>query len=156
MLKKVQRNKAEDLKKLAGAFFKNLEISTYEFGGVGLNPKRPFGNSDACNDICNIIGWDMEGNDGNGSCYADYQLEYAHDLYHRNLIPYLRKAWLSTMEPQDVAEAEVRGQTRDDAYKAKMALNLADGLFDALHGKNAESFFTELNYFQRKWSELRG
>jgi len=43
---KINRNKTEDLTKLAEAFYENLEITPWEFGGIGLDPKRPFGNSD--------------------------------------------------------------------------------------------------------------
>jgi hypothetical protein len=39
------RNINEDLMKLANAFFDNLQINNCEFGGIGLNYKRPFGNS---------------------------------------------------------------------------------------------------------------
>lgn len=45
------RNEAEDLKILATAFFKELFISDCEYGAIGIDCKRPFGNSDVEGDI---------------------------------------------------------------------------------------------------------
>ena len=44
---KTKRNKDKDLRKLAKAFFDNLEgwNESYDFVGIGLNDKRPFGNT---------------------------------------------------------------------------------------------------------------
>lgn len=90
----MNRNVEEDLELLADAFFENLEISNVEYGGIGLDPKRPFGNSDARGDILEIIG--MEPTEL-GKMYNEYskaQLEYADDLYFEKLIPFLRERWM--------------------------------------------------------------
>lgn len=87
----IKRDKREDLKKLAKVFLSNLEINDCEYGGIGVDSKRPFGNSDVDSDILEIIGWEMEGNDGNDSCYSSKQREYSWNLYHKELIPFLNK-----------------------------------------------------------------
>lgn len=87
------RDEQQDLEKLAEAFFKNLLIDNCEYGGIGLDCKRPFGNSDADCDILEIIGWEMEGDDGYDKCYSSTQREYAYDLYHNKLIPYLQSRY---------------------------------------------------------------
>ncbi len=84
------RDKEQDLKRLAIAFFKNLMVDNCEYGGIGLDNKRPFGNSSVEYDMLEIIGWDMEGDDGYEKCYSSKQREYVHDLYFNDLIPYLR------------------------------------------------------------------
>jgi hypothetical protein len=86
----IKRNKQKDLKKLAIAFFENLEIDECEFGGIGVNCKRPFGNSYVEGDILEIIGWEPEGDDGEDSCFSSEQKRYARDLYLSELIPYLQ------------------------------------------------------------------
>jgi hypothetical protein len=54
------RDIQSDLKKLADAFFKNLAFyGSCEFGCIGLDCKRPFGNSNPEQDILNIIGWEI-------------------------------------------------------------------------------------------------
>lgn len=90
------RNHETDLKLLASAFYENLTISQCEYGGIGLDCKRPFGNSDADADILEIIGWDMEGDDGEDKCYSSEQRAYASSLYNDSLIPYLRSKWNTT------------------------------------------------------------
>lgn len=88
------RNKEKDLKKLANAFYKNLLFDdSCEYGYVGLDCKRPFGNSDVESDILEIIKWEPIGDDGYEPCYSSKQLEYARDLYVADLIPYLKKQW---------------------------------------------------------------
>lgn len=89
------RNRNEDLAKLSNAFFDNLTIVRMEYGGVGLDPKRPFGNSDVEADILEIIGWEPQGDDGYGECYASAQREYASLLYEEYLIPHLQIKWMS-------------------------------------------------------------
>lgn len=82
-----------DLKILADAFFANLEIDNCEYGGIGVDSKRPFGNSDVEADILEMLDRKPEGDDGYGKCWSSEQREYARDLYHRDLIPYLRERW---------------------------------------------------------------
>lgn len=84
--KSIGRDLEADLSKLADAFFDNLQIDNCEFGGLGVDCKRPFGNSDAEGDILEIIG--VKENH-----YRDEYTRYAFDLYHQGLIPYLRKRW---------------------------------------------------------------
>lgn len=89
----MKRDIQRDLELLAAAFFEHLEIDEVEFGGIGLDSKRPFGNSNVEQDILEIIGWDKEGDDGDGPCYAPIQREYARMLYYESLIPFLREQW---------------------------------------------------------------
>lgn len=80
----------EHFDKLSRAFFKNLEREGYcEYGGIGLDDKRPFGNSDVEGDILEIIGVEMTGDDGDGPCWSSSQREYAAGLYDA-LIPWLQ------------------------------------------------------------------
>lgn len=89
------RDLQQDLRKLASAFYENLTIVNIEYGGIGLDPKRPFGNSSVEADILGIIGWDEEGDDGCDTCYTREQRYYARSLYYDHLIPYLRGKHLS-------------------------------------------------------------
>lgn len=83
----MKRDVEKDLNALLKAFAENLEISNCEFGGIGLNGKRPFGNSDVENDILTIIGWEIEHYDED---ILNEQYEYARDLYFNKLIPYIK------------------------------------------------------------------
>ena len=44
---------------LADAFYENIQRDDVEFGGLGLDSKRPFGNSDVERDLAEIIGLDL-------------------------------------------------------------------------------------------------
>jgi len=91
---KMDRNIEADCRKLASAFFDNLQFEySYEYGSLGTDCKRPFGNSNVEADILDIIGWKPEGDDGDGACYASWQKEYANDLFRVKLIPFLQKEW---------------------------------------------------------------
>lgn len=80
---------------LADAFFQNLQYDpSCEYGSIGVDCKRPFGNSDVEDDILRIINVRMEGDDGEGPCWASHQREYAASLYQEHLIPYLRDEWM--------------------------------------------------------------
>lgn len=84
----------EDLEELAHAFFENLEYDpSVEYGHVGLDPKRPFGNSDVEGDILEIIGEEPEGDDGHDKCWSSDQRQYAEELYKDKLVPYLKRKW---------------------------------------------------------------
>lgn len=88
----MDRNETKDLRKLARAFFENLQIDNCEYGGIGLNDKRPFGNSDATGDIMEMIGMKPEFNCRNcGAEYSEEQRDYADNLYHEKLIPFLKE-----------------------------------------------------------------
>ena len=88
------RNEQNDLRLLADAFFQNLEYSDWaEYGSVGVDCKRPFGNSDVEADILEIVGWSPLGQEDGEDFYSDEQRDYARDLYCEKLVPYLRKSW---------------------------------------------------------------
>lgn len=87
------RNEDDDLKILADAFYAELTMLDWEYGGIGLDPKRPFGNSDVEDDMLELLDWDQEGDDGDGPCYSSAQIDYVSGLYKEKLIPYLRKCW---------------------------------------------------------------
>lgn len=82
----MERNKQDDLEKLALAFFVNLRIGDCEYGGWGLDDKRPFGNSDVEGDILDIIGLEYD-EDKNYE-----QREYASEIYGE-LGDYLATEW---------------------------------------------------------------
>lgn len=84
----------EDLAKLADAFFENIEYdSGCEYGSIGVDCKRPFGNSDVEGDVLEIIGQAPDGDDGDHACWSSGQREYASRLYQNELVPYLRTQW---------------------------------------------------------------
>lgn len=88
------RDEQADLSKMADAFFQNLEYDPHcEYGSIGVDCKRPFGNSDVEGDILEMIGWKAEGDDGDGPCWSSSQRQYAAVLYKEKLIPYLRIKW---------------------------------------------------------------
>jgi hypothetical protein len=53
-----------DMKTLAQMFFAHLRRDRCEYGGIGIDSKRPFGNSDVEGDILEGIGCKPEGDDG--------------------------------------------------------------------------------------------
>lgn len=63
------------------------DLASIEYGGWGLDGKRPFGNSYVEGDILEIIGWEPIGDE-----YTQDQEEYASDLYG-DLGEYLRQQW---------------------------------------------------------------
>jgi len=87
------RNEDYDLMVLASAFFKCLEISNCEYGGIGLDCKRPFGNKDVEGDMLELLGCEMEGDNGDDKCWSSLQREYVSILYREKLIPFLRAQW---------------------------------------------------------------
>ena len=84
-----ERKAAMDL--LVEAFFENLQREeNIEYGGWGLDNKRPFGNSYVIGDIAEIIGFilpDYEDKD----TYNDAR-RYLDDLYN-DLGTYLKYKW---------------------------------------------------------------
>ena len=89
----MKRDKVPDLIKLTRAFFEHLIIDGGEFGGIGLDSKRPFGNSGAVTDILEIIEMEPEYNCPDcGKAYSEEQYRYARDLYFKELIPFLQKS----------------------------------------------------------------
>jgi hypothetical protein len=93
------RNIDEDLRRLASAFYINLRISEDEYGGIGIDDKCPFGNSDVDSDIMQILDIRPLVNCPNcGYIYSDDQRAHVRDLYFNKLIPYLRKKWAEHSE----------------------------------------------------------
>lgn len=90
----MKRNKENDLRFLGRAFVENLEILDGEYGGIGLDMKRPFGNSDVEADMLELLEWEMEGNDGEGPCFSLEQRNYVRQLYFMDLIPWLQNNFL--------------------------------------------------------------
>lgn len=88
-----EMKRAADMPKLAQAFFANLVRGPWEYGSIGLDVKRPFGNQDVEADILKTIGAEMEGDDGDEACWSSAQRKYAASLYE-GLIPYLQKEYL--------------------------------------------------------------
>ncbi len=66
------RDSRKDAFELADHFFLNLERGDCEYGGWGLDDKRPFGNSYVVGDIMEILGIDPSVSGGD---------DYAHALY---------------------------------------------------------------------------
>lgn len=95
------RNKNKDLEKLSQAFFANIEHRhDGEYGSIGTDCKRPFGNSDVEGDTLEIIGADMWGDDGNDECWSRDQRDYATSLYDE-LPNWMREKYLSDTEIKD-------------------------------------------------------
>lgn len=84
------RDREGDMRKLAGAFFKYLDHDQdNEYGAIGVDSKRPFGNSDVEGDILRIIGVDVDSE--NEQEDEEYR-EYAASLYN-GLVDWLREFW---------------------------------------------------------------
>jgi hypothetical protein len=80
--------KEDHIELLANEVVKNLQVlnggeATY----IGLDFKRPFGNSDYVKDLCNIIKL-KPAKDGD---FTDAQEDYAISLYEKSVIPYIKK-----------------------------------------------------------------
>ena len=86
----MERNRDKDMLALEKAFFKNLQVGDAEYGGIGLDDKRPFGNSNVTWDILGIIGHAYD-DEENG--YSDEAEAYADGLYDA-LIPHLQNKYL--------------------------------------------------------------
>ena len=81
------------LKLLADAFYANITFDNddcWELGSIGLDSKRPFGNSNVEFDILKIIEMKPDSKNAN---YTDEQYRYASELYCQKLVPYLKKQW---------------------------------------------------------------
>lgn len=90
----MNRNEKEDLEKLANAVIENLKYDDFcEYGSIGVDCKRPFGNSDVEADMLEIIGWEMEGDDGEDACYSSKQRDYVRTLYMEKLAQYIQDMW---------------------------------------------------------------
>ncbi len=90
--------KDSDMEKLEKAFFKNLQRDNCEYGGIGIDSKRPFGNSDVeCDILEDILEENMTcdkcGHDTSEDGWSQGRREYAAALYD-NLIDWLQKKYL--------------------------------------------------------------
>lgn len=84
----------EDMLKLEKAFFENLQRDNCEYGGIGIDCKRPFGNSDVEGDILEyVLEAEPEGDDGGDACWSSKQREYAANMYD-GLIEWLQGKYL--------------------------------------------------------------
>jgi hypothetical protein len=81
-----------DMQKLARAFFDNLQRDNCEYGGIGVDSKRPFGNSDVEGDILELLGAEPEGDDGHDKVWSSDQRKYAASCYS-HLIEYLQSKY---------------------------------------------------------------
>lgn len=83
--------KERHLELLETAFWENLTFNEGSwYGYVGLEDKRPFGNSNIEDDICDIIGLVPTADKFGLVDYTKEQLNYAGKLYREELIPYLK------------------------------------------------------------------
>ena len=90
--------KERHLELLAAAFWENLTFSEGScYGYVGLEDKRPFGNSNVEDSICDIIGLVPNTDEFGLIDYTTEQLKYAGKLYREDLIPYLKAKYSSSI-----------------------------------------------------------
>lgn len=104
------KQKQQHLATLADAFFEQLVMLECEYGAPGLDPKRPFGNSDVERDILVLLDIDPEGDDGDAECFSSRQREYAADLFKVQLIPFLQKAWVKRKDDLQADLVEERNR----------------------------------------------
>lgn len=89
------RNEKEDIDTIATAIVMGLFVDDCDYGGIGVDPKRPFGNSDVEGDMLEMIGAEQEGDDGDGPCWSSAQKEYVRAIYHEKVIPRIQAVWRS-------------------------------------------------------------
>lgn len=70
----------QHLEKLADAFYENLYQDDCEFGGWGIDSKRPFGNSYVEGDIAYICGLEIP-SDYDSACEYEDMMQYLKGLY---------------------------------------------------------------------------
>lgn len=87
-MKYTPQQTAEHLRLLSIAFYEAMNETTDECNGLGIDGKRPFGNSYIAGDVLEIIEEKPEGED---YCWSDEQTEYAYHLFDQKLGPYLVK-----------------------------------------------------------------
>lgn len=75
---------------LADKFYEYLERGRCEYGGWGLDDKRPFGNSYVAGDIMEFLG--LPNDEMVGSEQYDEQIDYVDSLYD-DLGSYLKEEW---------------------------------------------------------------
>ena len=90
--------KERHLELLTAAFWENLTFNEGSwYGYVGLEDKRPFGNSNVEDSICDIIGLVPNTDEFGLIDYTTEQLKYAGKLYREDLIPYLKAKYSSSI-----------------------------------------------------------
>ena len=89
--------KKDHIELLANAVIKNLEVlnggeATY----IGLDFKRPFGNSNYVKDLCEIIKLKptMHGD------FTEAQEDYAINLYEKSVIPYIKRRFKNSVKTE--------------------------------------------------------
>jgi hypothetical protein len=90
-----------DMLTLEVAFFQNLTRDNCEYGGIGLDSKRPFGNSFVEGDILEMLNATKTGDNGDGPCWSSAQLDYATRMYD-SLVPFLHSRHLTTKQRKDI------------------------------------------------------
>lgn len=89
----INRDLDNDVDTIADAVIAGLFIDNCEYGAIGLDPKRPFGNSDVEGDMLELLDCDPEGDDGEVECWSSEQREYVRDIYHRHVIGRIQEVW---------------------------------------------------------------
>ena len=117
-----------NLDAMIGHFIDHMERQGCEYGGWGLDDKRPFGNSDATGDICELLGLNPE---------HDENRKYA-DTVYTELRVHMRKRWKEYQESQtslDQADAQI------EALKQEVKrLGILVEQCDTLHGRRGGGF----------------
>ncbi len=62
----------------------NIDWDPCEAGAPCVDPKRPYGNGDVEADVCKLLKWTMEGDDGHERCWSAKQRQAALNI-HRSM-----------------------------------------------------------------------
>ena len=87
------RDIAADVETIATAVIDALHITPWEYGGIGVDPKRPFGGGDVEDDMLKLLACQPESDDGFKPCWSQEQREYVHEIYHKRVIPRIQEVW---------------------------------------------------------------
>lgn len=94
VIKEKDKTWEDDMTSLESLFFDHLKL--WDGGYIGLEAKKPFGNSFIEGDILEAIDATPEGDDqGYEDCWSDEQIAYARELYH-DLADWLRNKYGSS------------------------------------------------------------
>ena len=69
---------AQHLKLLRNA---HVDWDATEYGAPAIDPKRPYGNGDVEADVCRLLGWNKEGDDGSQLCWSSRQRQTAMSIH---------------------------------------------------------------------------
>lgn len=64
----------------------NIGWNGCEAGAPCVDPKRPYGNGDVEADVCKILRWTMEGDDGDGPCWSSKQRDAARKRHESTVL----------------------------------------------------------------------